>query len=49
MRRLAFDRAVAVTSLPGAMLWLAGGHRARDAQQAADFAAREAAAEEPPH
>ena len=35
-----FGIAVAVTSLPGAVLWLAGGHAKRDAREAADFAAQ---------
>jgi uncharacterized membrane protein YbhN (UPF0104 family) len=35
-----FGIAVAVTSLPGAVLWLARGHAARDAREAADFAAK---------
>jgi uncharacterized membrane protein YbhN (UPF0104 family) len=33
-----FGLAVAVTSLPGAVLWLAGGHATRDAREAAEFA-----------
>jgi uncharacterized membrane protein YbhN (UPF0104 family) len=35
-----FGIAVAATSLPGAVLWLAGGHATRDAREAADFAAK---------
>ncbi len=43
-----FGIAIAVTSLPGAVLWLASGHAARDARQAADFATGDAAADDPP-
>jgi hypothetical protein len=41
-----FGLAIAVSSLPGALLWLAGGHPARDARQAAEFA--EASRDEDP-
>jgi hypothetical protein len=42
-----FGLAIAVTSLPGAVLWLATGHAARDAREAADFAEREAGGDDP--
>lgn len=42
-----FGIAIAITSMPGAVLWLATGHAARDAREAAHFAEREATADDP--
>src|SRR5688572_3292740 len=42
-----FGIAIAVTSLPGAVLWLATGRAARDAREAAHFAEREATVDDP--